>query len=119
MQSRQADRSPEVPRNLLALKSMVIAMAGLLAVTALILVGIGISRLSSAGAGQGAGEGAGQGAGFDPARLPLAPGCTLGSVTAEGDRLIIAIGGRDDCRRIVIADMADGRVIGEFLFPPQ
>lgn len=111
MQSRQADRSPEVPRNLLALKSMVIAMAGLLAVTALILVGIGISRLSSAGAGQGAG--------FDPARLPLAPGCTLGSVTAEGDRLIIAIGGRDDCRRIVIADMADGRVIGEFLFPPQ
>ena len=95
---------PEVPRNLLALKSMVIGMAGLLVICAVILVVVGISRLSG-------------GKGFDPVSIPLAAGCTLGPVSAEGDRLIIPITGGDACRKVVIADMERGRVIGEFSFP--
>lgn len=97
--------TPEVPRNLLALKSMVIAMAGLLILCALILVGVGISRMG--------------GQGFDPVSLKLPAGCTLGSVTAAGDRLVIEVAGRDDCRRLLIADMESGRVTGEFVFPPE
>jgi hypothetical protein len=95
---------PEVPRNLLALKSMVIGMAGLLVICAVILVAVGISRLSG-------------GKGFDPVSLPLPPGCTLGAVSSDGDRLIIPIIGGDGCRRVIIADLARGEVIGEFSFP--
>lgn len=102
---------PEVPRNLLALKSMVIAMALLLVVCAAILVGVGISRMSGTEA-------------FDPVSLPLPAGCEIASVTAEGDRLVIAIGGTDiaggaPCRRILIADMESGKVTGEIGFPPE
>ena len=97
---------PEVPRNLLALKSMVIAMALLLVICAVILVGVGISRMS--------GEQA-----FDPVSLPLPAGCEIGDVTAEGDRLVIEISGAEHCRRIIIADMESGKVTGEFAFPPQ
>lgn len=102
---------PEVPRNLLALKSMVIAMALLLVICAVILVGVGISRLSDSGV---SGEKA-----FDPVSLPLPAGCEIGDVTAEGQRLIVEIGGAEHCRRIVIADMESGKVTGEFAFPPQ
>lgn len=96
---------PEVPRNLLALKSMVIGMAGLLVICAVILVGVGISRLG--------------GKGFDPVSLPLPAGCGIGNVAAEGDRLVIEISGGEHCRRLIIADMESGRVTGEFAFPPQ
>ncbi|WP_374373218.1 DUF6476 family protein [Dongia sp.] len=97
---------PEVPRNLLALKSMVIGMAGLLILCALILVGVGVSRMSGK-------------QGFDPASIPLPTGCELGNVTSADDRLIVTITGRDDCRKVIIADMESGRVIGEIAFPPD
>lgn len=97
--------TPEVPRNLLALKSMVIGMAGLLILCALILVGVGVSRMGPRG--------------FDPVSLKLPAGCALGEITAAGDRLVIEIGGRDDCRRVIIADMESGKVTGEFAFPPE
>jgi hypothetical protein len=100
----------EVPRNLLALKSLVIGMAVLLIVAAVILVGVGISRLSN-GTMSG-------GKGFDPASLPLAAGCQLGAVTVSGDRLVIPVMGRDDCRKVILVDMESGRVRGEIAFPP-
>lgn len=99
-----SQQPPEVPRNLLALKSMVIGMAGLLVLAALILIGVGLSRMGASG--------------FDPASIPLAAGCAPGDVTAAGDRLIIPIEGQETCRRIIIADMETGRIIGEFAFPP-
>jgi hypothetical protein len=99
-----SQQPPEVPRNLLALKSMVIGMAGLLVLAALILIGVGLSRMG--------------GGGFAPASFPLGPGCRLGAVTAAGDRLVIPVEGTDACRRIIIADMETGRIIGEFAFPP-
>ena len=97
---------PEVPRNLLALKSMVIGMAGLLILCALILVGVGVSRMS--------GEKV-----FDPATIPLAAGCQLGEVSSTGESLIIPITGRDDCRKVIIVDLESGAVRGEIAFPPD
>lgn len=104
MNSPSSTPAPEVPRNLLALKSMVIGMAGLLVVCAVILVAVGISRLSG-------------GKGFDPVSIPLPPGCQLGVVAVADERMIIPIIGGDACRRVIIADMEQGRVIGEFSFP--
>lgn len=98
-----SQQPPEVPRNLLALKSMVFGMAGLLVLAALILIGVGISRMG--------------GGGFAPASIPLGPGCQLGTVTAAGDRLIIPVEGHDSCRRLIIADLEKGRILGEFTFP--
>ncbi|TDQ80492.1 hypothetical protein A8950_3023 [Dongia mobilis] len=99
-----SQQPPEVPRNLLALKSMVFGMAGLLVLAALILIGVGISRMGRSG--------------FDAASIPLGPGCQLGAVTAAGDRLVIPVAGNDACRRIIIADLETGAIIGEFAFPP-
>ena len=48
------------------------------------------------------------------AALPVPDGCRVEQMTAEGDRLVLSIGGRDDCRRVLIADMKTGKLIGQF-----
>ena len=98
--------SREVPRQMLVLKTLVIGFAVLLLVAAVILIAFGANRLG--------------GTGFDLAKLPVPAGCRVEQMTAEGDRLILSIGGRDDCRRVLIADMKSGQVIGQFdLTSPQ
>jgi len=103
--------SREVPRQMLVLKTLVIGFAILLIVAAVILIAFGANRLG--------------GTGFDLAKLPIPAGCRVEQMTAEGDRLIFSIGGPglgdgDDCRRVLIADMKSGQVIGQFdLTSPQ
>lgn len=93
--------SREVPRQMLVLKTLVIGFAILLIVAAIILIAFGANRLGGT-------------AGFDAATLTLPAGCRVEQMTSAGDRLILSIGGRDDCRRVLIADMKSGKLIGQF-----
>jgi len=97
--------SREVPRQMLVLKTLVIGFAILLLAAAVILIAFGANRMG--------------GAGFDLATLPVPDGCRVEQMTAEGDRLILSIGGPglgngDDCRRVLITDMKSGKLIGQF-----
>jgi hypothetical protein len=56
---------------------------------------------------------------FGVSALPVPVGCTLDYVTAEGDRLVLQIGGGDECRRVLITDMRTGALLGQFQFPNQ
>ncbi|WP_162917173.1 hypothetical protein [Dongia deserti] len=56
---------------------------------------------------------------FGVSALPLPVGCSIHYVTAEGDRLILEIGGGEECRRILVTDMRTGALLGQFQFPPQ
>ena len=56
---------------------------------------------------------------FGMSALPIPVGCSIDYVTAEGDRLILEIGGSDECRRILIADLRTGTLVGQFQFPNQ
>lgn len=56
---------------------------------------------------------------FGVSALPVPVGCRIDYVTAEGDRLILQIGGSDECRRILVADLRTGNLIGQFQFPTQ
>ena len=82
------------------LKALVIGFAILLLAAAGILIAFGVNKMGKSG--------------FDLASLPVPDGCRVEQMTTEGDRLILSIGGRDDCRRVLIADMKSGRLIGQF-----
>jgi hypothetical protein len=56
---------------------------------------------------------------FGVSALPVPVGCSVDYVQAEGDRLIVQIGGGDECRRVLIGDMRTGNLIGQFQFPNQ
>ncbi len=58
-------------------------------------------------------------AAFGVSPLPLPPGCTVDYAQAEGDRLILQIGGADNCRRVLVADLKTGQLIGQFQFPNE
>ena len=97
--------SREVPRQMRFLKALVIFFAILLLAAAGILIAVGLSRMGKSG--------------FDLATLPVPDGCRVEQMTAAGDRLILSIGGPglisgDDCRRVLIADMKSGRLLGQF-----
>ena len=95
----------EVPREVRFLKALVIFFALILVAAAVFLVYVGFSRMGKAG--------------FDIATLPVPDGCRVEQMTAEGDRLVLSIGGRDDCRRVLIADMKTGKLIGQFDLKPS
>lgn len=90
----------EVPRQVGFLKALVIFFALVLVAAALFLIYAGTTRMGKSG--------------FDLATLPVPDGCRVEQMTAEGDRLVLSIGGRDDCRRVLIADMKSGKLIGQF-----
>lgn len=56
---------------------------------------------------------------FGMSALPVPAGCTIDYVTAAGERLILQIGGGDECRRILVGDLRTGNLIGQFQFPNQ
>ncbi|MBL8709895.1 MAG: hypothetical protein JNL25_11925 [Rhodospirillaceae bacterium] len=93
----------EVPRQARLLKRLVIGFALLLVLAALFLVAVGVSRLDGT-------------EGFGTATLPIPPGCEVVEMTAEGDRLVLALRGLGDCPGVVIADMKSGRLLGRFDF---
>lgn len=92
---------------MLVLKTLVIGFAVLLLVAAVILIAFGANKIGKSG--------------FDLASLPVPDGCRVEQIAAEGDRLILSIGGPgtgdgDDCRRVLIADMKSGKLVGQFEF---
>jgi hypothetical protein len=87
------------------LKALVIGFAILLLAAAGILIAFGVNKMGKSG--------------FDLASLPVPDGCRVEQMATEGDRLILSIGGPQtisggDCRRVLIADMKSGRLIGQF-----
>ncbi|WP_374651782.1 hypothetical protein [Dongia sp.] len=95
----------EVPRQMRFLKALVIFFAILLIAAAGILIAAGLARMGKSS--------------FDLATLPVPDGCRVEQMAVEGDRLILSIGGPGlisggDCRRVLIADMKSGRLIGRF-----
>lgn len=47
--------------------------------------------------------------------LPVPVACAVAQMTTSGDRLILSLSGDGaDCRRILIADMVSGKLIGQF-----
>lgn len=94
------------------LKAVVIGLGVLLAICAAIVVGTIVYRLFNAETSPAA-------AGFGISQLPVPAGCSIDQMTAEGDRLILRIGGSDACRRVLITDLRTGALIGEFHFSNQ
>ena len=88
------------------LKAVVIGLGVLLAICFVIVVGTIVYRLFNPAVT----------AGFGIAQLPVPPGCAIEQMTAEGDRLILRIGGSDACRRVLVTDLRTGRLIGQFHF---
>jgi hypothetical protein len=83
------------------LKALVIGFAILLLAAAGILIAFGVNKMGKSG--------------FDLASLPVPEYCEVAQTTVEGDRLILTITGiAPDCRRVLIADMKSGRLIGQF-----
>ena len=56
---------------------------------------------------------------FGVSALPLPVGCIIDYVHAEGDRLILQIGGTDECRRVLVSDLRSGALLGQYQFPPE
>ena len=56
---------------------------------------------------------------FGVSAMPVPVGCRVDYVTAEGDRLILQIGGGEECRRVLITDMRTGALLGQVHFPSQ
>lgn len=56
---------------------------------------------------------------FGVSALPVPVGCVIDYVMAEGDRLILQIGGSDECRRILVTDLTTGTLLGQYQFPSQ
>jgi hypothetical protein len=99
------------------LKALVIGLGVLLALCAAIVIGTIVYRLFNMPAEEG-GDVADK-AGFGIAQLPVPPGCAIIETSAAGDRLIIQIGGSDACRRVLVADLKTGALIGEFHFTSE
>ncbi|TXH36738.1 MAG: hypothetical protein E6Q98_09760 [Rhodospirillaceae bacterium] len=120
----------ELPRQLRLLKGLVIGLGVLLGVAALVVVFAVLWKLSdrskpapapavTAPAASTAPAAAATDSlpAFGTADLALPVGCAVESATASGDRLVLLVGGTDDCRRVVIADLRSGKKLGEFRFP--
>jgi hypothetical protein len=56
---------------------------------------------------------------FGVSALPVPVGCVIDYVMAEADRLIVQIGGSDECRRILVTDLTTGTLLGQYQFPSQ
>ncbi len=95
------DEKREVPRQVRILKAMVIAFALALVAAACFLVLVGVARMGNAG--------------FGTATLPIPAGCTIAATQSSGDRLVLTLQGiGEDCRRLIIADMKTGKLVGIF-----
>jgi hypothetical protein len=117
----------ELPRQLRLLKGLVIGLGILLGVAALVVVFAVLWKMSdrSKQAAATAPNAVTSNAisatddlpAFGTAQLALPVGCEVESATASGDRLILLVGGTDNCRRVVVADLKSGKKLGEFQFP--
>jgi hypothetical protein len=99
----------DLPRQTHRLKLLVIGMSVFLMLTAFLLIGVAIMRVG--------GDDAAQAANFISSSLKLPAGCRVEQTIAVEERLILSIGGRDACRRIIVLDLKSGRTLGTIDFP--
>jgi len=104
--------SDQVAQPMRGLKAVIIGLAVILALCGIVITGTILFRFLNPAAPPVA-------AGFGISPLPVPPGCTIDYVMAEGDRLILQIGGNDTCRRVLVADLRTGALIGQFHFPNE
>lgn len=102
----------QLPQRLRLLKAVVVGLAFVLALCAIIITASIVYRVVNPAQPPAP-------AGFGVSPLPLPPGCSVDYAQAEGDRLILQIGGNDTCRRVLVADLRTGALIGQFQFPNE
>jgi hypothetical protein len=96
-------------RAMKGLLALVIIM-GVLIVVGLIVVVVTIAnRLGGSSASIG----------FDTADLPIPGGCQVVETIPADDRLILRLGTGDRCSRLLIVDMASGRLLGTLRLVPE
>ena len=97
-----------VQRHARVLKAMIWGMGVLLAAAAIVVVAIVVQAINKPEMAEMI------------ASLPVPAGCLVEQMTTSGDRLVLSIGGAGaDCRRILIADMTTGKLIGQFQLSGQ
>lgn len=106
------DTRNQVARGTRLLKAVVVGLAIVLALCGIVITASIVYRVVNPAQPPAP-------AGFGVSPLPLPPGCTVDYAQAEGDRLILQIGGNDTCRRVLIADLRTGALIGQFQFPNE
>lgn len=102
-----------VQRHARVLKAMIWGMGVLMAAAAVVVVAMIVKAVNRPEMGE------------IIASLPVPAGCTIAQMTTSGDRLILALGAIDggagngggpECRGILVADLATGKLIGQFKF---
>lgn len=94
------------------LKSALVALSAVLAICAIVITAVIVYRFIEPAPPRML-------APFGVSALPVPVGCTIDYVTAEGDRLILEIGGSEECRRILVTDLTTGTLLGQYQFPAQ
>jgi len=100
-------------RNMKPLVALVIIM-GALIVVGLVVVLVTIAHRLSGGAAT-----SGTLPSFGTLDLPIPAGCQIEETTASDTRLILRVGNGDRCNRVLIVDMATGRLLGTLRTAPE
>jgi hypothetical protein len=108
----EAEVEHQVQQRGRALKGAVVGLCAVLAICAIVITTAIVYRFIRPAPPQ-------EFAPFGVSALPVPVGCAIDYVMAEGDRLILQIGGGDECRRILVTDLGTGNLIGQFQFPSQ
>lgn len=111
----------QLPRHLRLLKALVIGLGVLLGIAALTVVGIVFWKMSHRPqvSAEAPVQTAAVAAVFGTSNLPIPATCQVKTASADGDRLILLIDGPDDCSRVLVADLRNGKLLGQFRFPAQ
>ena len=94
------------------LKGAVVALCAVLAICAIVITAVIVYRFVEPAPPRAL-------APFGVSALPVPVGCAIDYVMAEGNRLILQIGGSDECRRILVTDLTTGTLLGQYQFPSQ
>lgn len=94
------------------LKGAVVALCAVLAICAIVITTVIVYRFVEPAPPRPL-------APFGVSALPVPVGCAIDYVMAEGNRLILEIGGSDECRRILVTDLTTGTLLGQYQFPSQ
>ncbi|MBX6320226.1 MAG: hypothetical protein IRY94_00205 [Rhodospirillaceae bacterium] len=101
-----------VERNTRALKTLVIAMGALIVLGTSVVIVTVANRLSRP-AGTPAAAGAAPPAAFGPVEVPLPARCRVAAAVPGDGRLVLRLAGNaEECRRILVLDLASGRLLG-------
>lgn len=105
-----------------ALKGIVIGL-GILIVIGMVAVGVGIyqktaTRPMVADGRPAAAQTAAVLAPFGDIAVSIGEGCVIAEMTPDGGRLYLSVGPAGRCRKIIVVDVAGGRVLGTLKVSP-